>query len=91
MFLGSLHQVSLFSVDIYYAAAANAFVKLRKRNITGLVSLSLQFKFLQELSRMMQDTRIMAVSSFCCMSSSKALPLGFLLMGRETYLSIGSL
>ena len=67
MFLGSLHQASLFSADIYYAAvAANAFVKLQKRNIARLVSLSLQFKFLQEFSRMMQDTRIMAVSSLCC-------------------------
>lgn len=67
MFLGSLHQASLFSVDIYYAAVpANGFVKLWKRKIVRLVSLSLQFKFLQEFSRMVQDTRIMALSSFFC-------------------------
>ena len=64
MFLGSLHQASLFSVDIYYASA-NASVKLQKGNITRWVSLSLHFKFLQEFSRIMQDTRTMAESSFC--------------------------
>lgn len=67
MFPGSPHQASLFSVDIcYVAAAVNAFVKLWKKNITRMVSLSLQFKFLQEFSRTMRDTRIVAVPSFCC-------------------------
>lgn len=65
MFLGFLHQTSLFSVDIYYSfAPVYAFVKLQKRKLTRLVFLSLQFQFLQEFSRMMQDTRVLAATSF---------------------------